>query len=190
MEVLNCIITVPLGSIALFFLFIGWRRGIRFNFYDYQGNKTERLRDNFLSSFTVITSLCSVFPIFAPTSLWGFIIPFSLLMVLVLTPLAMLGAYFSSFLAHLPTRGSVFNVGFWGQKNIEGSKLQWYEFTPFAFVIGWMVYYLVYVLSLLASGMKIMSDTVPMWIILVALMFGVITAVFLTIGIHRKFEKV
>jgi hypothetical protein len=51
------------------------------------------------------------------------------------------------------------------------------------------VFYLVYVLSLSASGMKIMSDTVPLQIILVALILGVVVAVSLTTVIYRKFEK-
>ena len=47
----------------------------------------------------------------------------------------------------------------------------------------------VYVLSLLASGIKIASDTAPLQIILVALILGVVAAVFLTMVIYRKFEK-
>ena len=188
MEVINCVIGLPLGIIALIFVFSGWRRGVRFRIHDYQENKKERLRDNFFSSFTMATGFCCAFPIISPVNLWGFMIPLSLLFILGLTLLFMLGASFSSLLFRFP-KNSTFNVGLWGTNNPDGASLRWFEYTPFAVVIGWMVYYLVYVLSLLASGIKIASDTAPLQIILVALILGVVAAVFLTMVIYRKFEK-
>jgi hypothetical protein len=187
MEVFNCVISLPLGIIALIFVFAGGRRGVRFRTHDYQEDKKERLRDNFFSSFTMMTGICCIFPIISPVNLWGFSIPLSLLFVLVLTPLSMLGASFNSFLFRFPKTLTI-NVGMWGANNPDGSSLRWFEYTPFAVVVGWMVYYLVYVLSLLISGIKIMSDTAPLRTILVALIFGVVAAVFITIGIHQKFE--
>jgi len=188
MEIINCVIGLPLGIIALLFVFIGWRRGIRFRLHDYQGNKRERLRDNFFSSFAIITGICCVFPIFSPASSWGFFIPFSLLSILVLTPLAMLGESVSSFLFRFPTH-STFNVGLWGSSNADGSVLQWYEYTPFALVMGWAAFYLVYIGFSLVSGTTIMSDAVPVWIILVGFTFGIVTSVLLTLGMRRKFES-
>lgn len=188
MEVINCVIGLPLGIIALTFVFVGWRRGVRFRTHDYQENKKERLRDNFFSSFTIATGICCVFPIISPVNLWGFMIPLSLLFILVLTLLSMMGASFGSLLFPLP-KTSTFNVGMWGTNNPDGASLRWFEYTPFAVVIGWLVYYLVYILSLLVSGMKIMTDTAPLWIILVALIFGVVAAVIITIRIHQKLER-
>ncbi len=187
MEIINCVIGLPLGIIALVLVFSGWRRGVRFRTHDYQENKKERLRDNFFSSFTMMTGICCIFPIFSPVNLWGFMIPLSLLFILVLTPLSMLGASFNSLLFRFP-KTSTFNVGMWGTNNPDGSSLRWIEYTPFAVVIGWIVYYLAYILFLLISGIKIMSDTTPLWIILVALIFGVGAAIFTTIGIREKFE--
>jgi hypothetical protein len=188
MDAINCVIAVPLVTIALFFVFTGWRRGIRFNFHDYQGNQRERLRDNFFSSFTMLTAFSAVLPIFFPANLWGFAIPFIFLSILVLTPLAMLMASWSSFLARLMTRGRIRDGGAFGQNRKDLSTLEWYEFTPFAFVAGWVGYYLVYILLLLVLGIKLMSDVTPTWVVIVGLVVGVITAVLLTIGIHRKFE--
>jgi hypothetical protein len=100
----------------------------------------------------------------------------------------MLGASFNSFLFRFPKTLTI-NVGMWGANNPDGSSLRWFEYTPFAVVVGWMVYYLVYVLSLLISGIKIMSDTAPLRTILVALIFGVVAAVFITIAIIRNLNE-
>ncbi len=189
MEAFNFIISIPLGLIALFFGSIGWRRGNRFNFHDYQGDRKERLRDSFFSSFTMITAISCLFPIIAPLSIWGFIIPIALLMVLVITPISMLGAYWSSFLGNAMTGGKIRNNNFFWQSKKDISTLEWYEFTPFAFVGGWVVYYLVYVSLLLALGYEIMSDNAPTWIIFVGLAVGVVTAALTTFGIHQKFNN-
>jgi hypothetical protein len=189
MEAIKFAFVTPIGIIALFFVFIGWRRGIRFNFHDYQGDKKERLRDNFFSSFTIITSLGCLIPIIFPFDLWGFAIPLYLLMVFVITPVSMLGAYWSSFLGNVMTGARIRNNGFFWQSSKDISVLEWYEFTPFAFVGGWVVCYLVYVSLLLVMGYRIMSEDVPAWFILVGLTVGTITAVIAAFGINRKFKK-
>ena len=109
----------------------------------------------------------------------------------------MLGFYLKSFLANvlvgltnlLTGNDSIRNNGIFWKKEKDISSLEWYEFTPFAFVSGWIVCYLVYLSLLLILGYKINSDNVPMWIIFVGLIVGIITAALLTIGVHRKFKK-
>jgi hypothetical protein len=188
MEFIRFTIAIPIGIIALCFLFIGWRRGIRFNLHDYQGDKRERLRDNFFSSFTIITSLGCIVPIIFPFDLWGFGIPFYLLMIILVTPLSMLGAYWSSFLGNLMTGGKIRSSGFIWQLGKGASDLNWYEFTPFAFVGGWIVYCLVYLFFLLVMGYKIMSDDVPAWITLTGLTVGTLVAIIAVFAIKRKLQ--
>jgi hypothetical protein len=143
MESIQCLIALPVGISALFFMFLGWRRGVRFNYHDYQGDRKERLRDNFFSSFAMTASLGCFFFVFS-ADFWDVVIPFYLLMVCVVKPIGMLGAYWSSLLTRAiagdgirPTRFSSLNG-----KNL--SALEWYEFTPFVFVAGWIVCYLTY----------------------------------------------
>jgi hypothetical protein len=196
MEIIRFALAIPLGLIALFFLYIGSRRGERFSFHDYQGDDQERLRDNFFSAFTMFTSL-SCLTIMIPLTSWRFAIPFILLLILIGTPMLMLGFYLKSFLANvlvgltnlLTGNDSILNNGIFWKKEKDISSLEWYEFTPFALVSGWIVYYLVYLSFLLILGFKIDSDNAPVWVIFVGLTVGIITAVLLTIGIHRKFKN-
>ena len=189
MEAIKFTIVIPIGIIALFFVFVGWRRGIRFNFHDYQGDKKERLRDNFFASFTMIAAIGCIIPIMFPFDLWGFAIPFYLLIVLVITPISMLGQYWSSFLGNVMTGGRIRNSGFFWQSGKDISALEWYEFTPFAFVGSWVVYYLVYLSLSLVQGYEIISEDIPAWIILVGLSVGMISGVIATLGINRKFKN-
>ena len=189
MEEIKFAIVIPIGIIALFFVFVGWRRGIRFNFHDYQGDKRERLQDNFFSSFTMMTGIGCIIPIMFPFELWGFAIPFYLLMVFVITPVSMLGAYWSSFLGNVMTGGRIRNGGFFWQSGKDVSAPEWYEFTPFVFVGGWVAYYLVYLSLLLVMGYQIVSEDVPVWIILVGLAVGIFTAIIAALGINKKFKN-
>jgi hypothetical protein len=187
METVNCVIAVPLVLIALFFVFTGWQRALRFNFHYYQDNDREKMRDNFFSSLNVVTGFLCIFPAIVSVSLWWFAIPFTLLMILVGTPLVMLGASWSSFLSMLMTGKRIGYTGaFWlGGKNL--STVEWYEYTPFAMIASWVVYFLVYVALLLLLQIEITSDVVPIWIVIVSLVFGVIAGLILTSIIHKKF---
>ena len=116
-------------------------------------------------------------------------IPFTLLLILMVTPVSMLGAYWSSFLANIMSGGKVRNNILFLQNIKEVSMLEWYEFTPFALVIGWIIYCLVYVAILLVLGIEVTSENAPDWSIFVALAFGVGIAFLVTIGIYRKFKN-
>ena len=187
MEVINCVVAFPFVVMAVFFVLTGWQRGLRFNFYDYQGNSRERMRDNFFSSLNIITGVSCVFPIIASIKLWGFAVPMILLSIVVVTPFAMLGASFSAFLGEIMTGGKIReHAAFWlGGKDL--STLEWYEYTPFAFVAGWLVYYLIYISLLLILRIKITSDVAPIWIVIIGLILGTTAGVILTTRIRKKF---
>jgi hypothetical protein len=187
MDAINCVVAVPFVILALFFVLTGWQRGLRFNFHDYQGNSRERMRDNFFSSLNIITGISCAFPIIASIKLWGFAVPLILLSIVVVTPLAMLGASFSSFLGVIMTSGKIRDhaASWLGGKDL--STLEWYEYTPFAFVAGWLVYYLVYISLLLILRIKITSDVVPIWIVITGLILGITAGVILTTRIHKRF---
>ncbi len=68
------------------------------------------------------------------------------------------------------------------------STLEWYEYTPFAFVAGWAVYYLVYVSLLSISRIRLNSDVVPIWINLIGLILGMIASGILTRILRKRFS--
>ena len=186
MEVINLVLALPLVGIGAFFLYIGWRRGIRFMYHDYQGNTKERLRDNILSSFTVSTSFCCFILIWAPKNLQGFTVPVILFLILAVTPISILGAYWSSFLTKIMSG----NSDPFGLRRIDdGQNIKWYELTPIAFAASWIVYYLIYIALLLVNGFEVTSENAPHWIIIIALLFAGLVAYVVTIEIYKKFKN-
>jgi hypothetical protein len=189
MESIKFVIILFVGVIALFLVAIGWRRGMRFNRHDYQGARKERFRDNFVSSFTIISSLCCLVLVFFRFDLWGSATLFYLFYVLLLTPSLMTGLYWFSFL----TNGLIINkiprnVYFW-QKYEDISALEWYEYFPFAFVGGWFAWFLAHLFLLANAGYKKIPEVVPAWIILSGFGIGALFAVIVTLGIYWTFKK-
>jgi len=184
MENIHYAISTLIIMVALFFLFIGWRRGLRFYFHDYAGNKNEKFRDNFFASVTVGTAISCVILVVTPITLWGFAVPVMLLMILGGSALSISGAYWSSFLSNLFISRKNRNDQLFWDEDKDLPNLEWYEFTPFAFFIGWIVYYLVYAIPLVISGISVTTENAPMDNILIGFSVGLVTAIFISLSFY------
>jgi hypothetical protein len=149
---INWIIALPLGIVSLFFLWIGFRRGVRFFDHENNSSKKEKLRDVFLSTFDIVTVGFCVLLAVSPTNLWLVMIPIGSALFVFTIPVSLLGSYYQLYVVtgYMPK-----NAGIQVQHSVlnekANGKIVWYEFTPFIFVIGWLIYFL-FNIAILAIG--------------------------------------
>ena len=87
------------------------------------------------------------------------------------------------------TRRAIQDSGFWAQEPDPLASLAWYEFTPFTFIAGWIVYYLMYAVSAFVAKFDIASDNAPTWSILTALAVGALSATIATVNLYQTFKN-
>ncbi len=140
---INWFVGLPLGSISLFFLWIGFRRGVRFFDHENSSSQKERLRDVFLSTFDIVATGFCVLLAVSPTKLWLAMIPIGIIMFVFAIPVSLLGSYYQLYVVtgYMPKNANV-QV----QRNIlnekSDGKILWYESIPFIFITGWLIYFL------------------------------------------------
>jgi|GEM_PF-7046962 hypothetical protein len=189
MEVIKVLLSPLLVGAALFFGYVGlrWERRFRSNYY--QGDKKERFRDIFFSSFTITTSISCFLLVIAPIDLWLLVIPIILLLILVVTPMSMLSSFLNRKIT--ATERIASNIFLAHFESLEKDILisEWYEYTPFSFVAGLIVFYLSYLGISFLAGSDVASENVPLWSVLVSFSLGLITSSLSIMGIYRKFNN-
>jgi hypothetical protein len=147
---INWFAIIPLGIISLFFLWLGFRRGIRFFDHESNSSQKERLRDIFLFTFNLVAIAFCVLIAMSPTELWLVMIPIGLGLFIFVIPVSLLGSYYELYVVtgYMPK-----NAGFHVQLNDPNEKLDgkivWYEFSPFIFIAGWFIYFIVSIVKLI-----------------------------------------
>jgi hypothetical protein len=139
---INWLAAFPLGLAALFFLLLGYRRGVRFFDHESNSSQKERQRDNFLASFDIAAFVFCIVLAMSPVKLWLLMIPIGIAALLFCIPVSILGSYYQLYevTGFMPK-----NAGIQVQHNGPGEKpdgkVVWYEFIPFIFIAGWLTYF-------------------------------------------------
>ena len=108
------------------------------------------MRDIFLFVFNLVAIVFCVLIAMSPTELWLVMIPIGLGLFIFVIPVSLLGSYYQFYVVagYMPK-----NAGFQVQLNDPSEKLDgkilWYEFTPFMFITGWLVYFIVSIVMLI-----------------------------------------
>ena len=146
---INWLVAIPLGLMSLFFGGLGWRRSVRFFDHESNASQKERFRDLFLSTFDFVTVVFSLIIALSPTQLWLVMIPIGLGLFIFTIPISILGSYYQLHVASgfMPKNAGI-NIRSSEPGEKTDDKISWYEFTPFAFVLGWLMFFLVNTASL------------------------------------------
>jgi len=190
MEPFNLILAPFFGVIGILFLVIAlpraFRTGLPYNIH----NQTEKdiLRDNFFGTLAFTCALFCIAPSVIPIKSWYTVIPLGLVFIFVMSCGATLGAYLRALMTYAMTKAIQRTNQFFDQSDDSG-RLKWYEFTPFAFIAGWVIYYLIYVASALLTGFEVSSDHPPIWSIIISLIFGLLVAWIVTISFYQRLKN-
>jgi hypothetical protein len=150
---INWLVAIPLGFASLLFLWMGVRRGTRFFDHESNASQKERFRDLFLFVFNIISIAFCFLIAMSPTKMWLIMIPVGFTLCIFTVPISILGSYWRLYMIDgfmSKNAGIKINFSVPNEKPDEGIK--WYEFTPFAFMLGWLVFFLVNVVMLLIVG--------------------------------------
>lgn len=190
METFNFILAPIFATLGIFFLVIGLQRafhsGFPYNIHD----QTEKdiLRDNFFGTLAGSCALFCIVPSILPIKSWHAAIPIGLAFVLFMTFGVTIRAYLSAMMAHAMTKAIKMSNRFFDQSSDSG-RLEWYEFTPFAFIAGWVVYYLMYLATAWLAKFEVASTNPPIWSIVISLAFGMLVATIVTITIYQRLKN-
>jgi hypothetical protein len=133
-----------LGIVAIYFLWLGLRRGIRFFDHENGYSKKERLLDGFLLAFNISTVGFCVFLAISPIKLWLAMIPIGFAIIIVVIPVVLLGSYYHLFFVsgYMPKNNDVQSHHNLPPEKSE-NKMAWFEFAPFVFIVGWFVFFVI-----------------------------------------------
>ncbi len=184
---INWLAAIPLGFVALFFGALGLRRGIRFFDHESNASQKERLRDLFLSVFDMVAMVFGVLLAMSPTELWLVMIPIGLGLFIFVIPISMLGGYYQLHVASgfMPKNAGI-KIRLGAPKETIDEKMAWYEFTPLAFIFGWLMFFLVK-LAILSIGWIIGNSPEPNSLsTIIGMIVGTMTGVIVVLGAFVK----
>ena len=141
---INWLAVTPLGFTSLFFLWLTLRRGIRFFDHENNASQKERFRDIFLSTFDIMAMVFCFLLAMSPTKMWLVMIPIGLAIFIFVIPISILGNYYQLYVVSgfMPKNAGV-QISLNTPSEKFGKGVYWYEFIPFVFILGWLVFFLV-----------------------------------------------
>ena len=187
---INWLVVVPLGFIALFFGTLGLRRSIRFFNHESNASQRERFRDLFLSTFALGTMVFSFLIAMSPTELWLVMIPIGIGMLIFTVPISILGSYYQLHVAigFMP-RNAGFKIPSAAPSEKTDESIAWYEFTPFAFVLGWLMFFIVNAAFLSVGWLTIgTAQELSGFSMIIGIIIGILTAVVVIVGVFLKLK--
>lgn len=142
---INWLVAIPLGFTSLLSVVLALR-GARFFDHASNASQKERSRDIFLSIFDICTLAFCLLLALSPTELWLAMIPIGLGMFVLVTPISILGSYYHLYVVtgFMPKNAGV-KINALNEKSTE--KISWYEFFPIAFMLGWLVFFVIKVVA-------------------------------------------
>jgi hypothetical protein len=141
---INWLAAVPIGLLSLFFVLLAFRRGVRFFDHESPAGKTERFRDIFLSIFDLTSAAFGILIVIFPIKMWPVGILCGLGLFVFVLPISILGSYWQlSVSGFMPKNAGIRISAEETLPENKGKWLAWYEFIPFAYLIGWIVFFLV-----------------------------------------------
>jgi hypothetical protein len=174
----SLLLAFPLGLLSLFSIYLGFGRNARFLFHDYNGNHLERLRDNVLSCLNTSLSL-AVWPlIFIATDTFLQLLLYFLLLAVIFMGIA--GNYLSSvFLISLRVIT---------RENNFGPLVNWYEFIPIAFIVGWAGFLLTNILILFFSKTSFSLEKINTINPTIGLFGGILASSIVIWAVYQKYK--
>ncbi len=187
---INWLIAIPLGFAGLFFLLLGFRRCVRFFDHQNNTNQKERFRDLFLSTFDIVAAIFCFLIATSSPKLWLVMIPIGLVLFIVCIPISLLGGYYQLYVVSgfMPKNAGI-QIHFDLLVEKAKEKIPWYEFAPFAFILGCLVFFLVNVAILsfgwfIGNAQELYDSS-----IIIGIIIGTVTVAIVILGVIIRSKK-
>ena len=146
---INWLALIPLGFASLFFFWLGFRRGTRFFDHESNASQKERLRDLFLSVFDLVSMVFCFLLAMSPTKMWVIMIPIGFALFVFTVPASILGGYYQLYgVSNFVPKNAGIQINLNAPSEKSDKSIYWYEFIPFVFILGWLVFFLIDVVIL------------------------------------------